>query len=229
MYWIVDVMTKGRTTFEESIERSLEVLMTNSPISLREIAEKSGTDWRAIDRAVNFLITEQDQFAAFEIRVLEGGYGKMVWLKDRLDKMKLPKEMRQWYIEKRFFTESDEKPDTAEIREMFKSEGRTSIEEVVDRLFKVLQIEDNLTIAELARRTGVNRKTVDRALDLILQFQDEIAEGYIYKKDLIVWMPRPALYEMDETTLEYFLKKRYFPDEAKEIPEEQERALLQMA
>ena len=68
-----------------------------------------------------------------------------------------------------------------------------------------------------------------KALEIILGIQDNVAEGLITKKGMAVWRKRPALHELDKTTIKLLLQKRYFPDEAREISDEQERALLQAA
>ncbi len=199
-----------------------------TPITVSAISEATGIDWRTVNRVINFLLATQDEFAAHSVRVLKGKGGTIVWMKDRLDKIKLQKDVREWYIKKRFFDNEGNKLSLKEMQALFVSEDRTSVEEVVSRLFKILEIEDDITVAEIARRIVVNRKTVDRALDLILEFQDRIAEGIIMKKEMVLWRKRPSLYDLDETTLRYFLTKWYFPNEAKEIPEEQEIALLQI-
>ncbi|MDF1537546.1 MAG: hypothetical protein P1Q69_01405 [Candidatus Thorarchaeota archaeon] len=218
-----------RTTFEQAIERVLMILKEKSPITVAALSEVSGVDWRTVERVIEFLLKTQEKFAAHEIEVMKGKSGKIVWTMDRVDKMKLSKEMRSWYIEKRFFENMDDRPSPEEIQALFTSEDRTSVEEVVSRLFKALEIEDDLTVAEIARRVSVNRKTVDRALNLMIEFQEQIAEGTITKKGVLLWRKRPILHELDDTTIKYLLQKWYFPEEVKELTEEQEMALLQLA
>lgn len=218
-----------RTTFEQAIDKTLSVLRDKTPITVSALSEVAGIDWRSAERVIEFFLNTQEEFAAHTIEVMKGKSGKIVWMIDRLDKMKLSKEVRSWYIEKRFFEKMDERPNPEEIHAMFKPESRTSVEEVVSRLFKVLEIEDDLTVAEIARRVSVNRKTVDRALDLMIQFQERIAEGVITKKEMLLWRKRPVLHNLDDTTIKYLLQKWYFPEEVKVLSEEQEMALLQLA
>ncbi len=219
-----------RTTFEQAIRQILKILKTESPIAVSTISELSGTDPRTVGRVLEFLIGSQEDFAKTVIQLLEGKWGKVIWKKDRIDKEKIPKEVRAWYIQKRFFDEEcqlDLKLD--QLQTMFADEKRTSIEEVVRRIFIVLEIEDDITIAELARRTKVNRKTVNRALKLILEYQEEIALGYISKKELVIWRNRPQPHELDETTLKFLLQMWYCPDELDSLPDEKERELLLLA
>lgn len=222
-------MTDKRTTFEQAIERVLGAIKEKSPITIAALSEVTGTDWRAVERVIEFLLKTQEEFAAHAIETMKGKSGKIVWMIDRLDKIKLSKDVRDWYIEKRFFENMDERPSPQEIQSMFKSEDRTAVEEVVLRLFKVLEIEDDLTVAEIARRVSVNRKTVDRALDLMIRFQEIISEGIITKKERLVWRKRPVTHELDDTTIKYLILKWYFPKEVKGLTEEQEMALLQLA
>jgi hypothetical protein len=109
---------------------------------------------------------------------------------------------------------------------MFRDMKRTSIEEAIQRIFTALEAEDDITVGELARRTKANRRTINRALDIIQKYQDEIAQGMITKKDLVIWRNRPKLYDLDATTLKYLLKMWYCPEEDNIIPDDKERELL---
>jgi hypothetical protein len=111
---------------------------------------------------------------------------------------------------------------------MFEDDLRTSIEETVRRIFRVLEIEDDITIAELARRTRTNRKTVERALALILKYQDDIAQGHVSKKELVVWRRRPQLHELDETSLRHVLRMWFCPSETDNLQDDRKRELLQL-
>jgi hypothetical protein len=155
---------------------------------------------------------------------------KVIWRKDRIDKMKMPRDVRQWYIQKRFFDEKCQL-DMAidQMKETFVDEDRTSIEEAVRRILIALEIEDDITIAELARRAKINRKTVKRALNLILEFQDEIAQGFISKKELVIWRERPQLHELDEETLRFVLQMWYCPEELEHLPDDKDMELLLLA
>ncbi len=222
-------MADKRTTFEQAIERVLGAIKEKSPITVTALSEVTGTDWRTVERVIEFILKTQEEFAAHVIETMKGKSGKIVWMIDRFDKMKLSKDVREWYIEKRYFENMDGVISPEEIKTMFKPEDRTSVEEVVLRLFKALEIEDDLTVAEIARRVSVNRKTVDRALNLMIEFQDIISEGIITKKEMLVWRKRPILHELDDTTIKYLIRKWYFPEEIKELSEEQEKALLHLA
>ncbi len=223
---VTDMTDDKRTTFEEAVESILDTVVVESPITIMAIADSTNVDWRAVERVIDFLMNTQEIFAAHEIRVMKSKAGKIVWMRDRLDKIRLPEEIREWYIKKRFFKKKEPDMSAEQISARFESASRTSVEEVIERLFIVLEIEDDLTVAELARRAGVNRKTVDRALDIITKFQEQIAKGIISKKDMIIWRLRPEIYDLDSTIIKYLLKKWYFPDEVEELPEEQEKALL---
>jgi hypothetical protein len=223
----MDNMAKGkrkRTTFQSAVKKTLDVIESESPVTVTGIADITDTDWRAVNRAIDFLLEMQDEFAATEIKTIEGKWGKVIWARDRVDKMKLPDDVREWYIKKRFFNEGELKESSSETD--FESDGRTSMEEVIQRIFGTLEREDDLTISEIARRVIANRKTVSKALDLIVEIQDQMAKGMIAKKEMVVWRERPPLHELDKTTIKLLLKKWYFPNEAEEITEEQERALL---
>jgi predicted regulator of amino acid metabolism with ACT domain len=217
-----------RTTFEETIRQTLDIVRKESPLSINAIAELGDIDSRSVSRAINFILEIQDEFAKTDVKILEGKWGKVVWTVDRIDKSKLPETIRTWYIQKRFFENiQDSTPSKEQIKNMFEEKKRTSIEEVVRRVFKVLEIEDDITIAELSRRTRVNRKTVVRALKLISMFQDDIAIGHLSKKELVVWRRRTPINELDETTIMYQLKIWHFPDEMKsELSEDRKRELL---
>ena len=223
----MDIMAKRkrkRTTFQSAVKQTLDVIENESPVTVTGIADITNTDWRAINRAIDFLLELQDEFAATEIKTIEGKWGKVIWARDRVDKMKLPEDVREWYIKKRFFSDEEIMKNGSETD--LKSDGRTSMEEVIQRIFELIQLEDDLTISEIARRVIANRKTVTKALDLIMEIQDRMAKGMIAKKEMVVWRERPPLHELDKTTIKIMLKKWYFPNEAEEISEEQERALL---
>ncbi|MHA1908952.1 MAG: hypothetical protein ACW98Y_16740 [Candidatus Thorarchaeota archaeon] len=219
-----------RTTFKQAIRQTLEILKTESPITVSTISDLSGTDPRTVARVLEFLIGSQENFTKTVIHMLEGKWGKVIWRKDRIDKMKMPKDVREWYIQKRFFDDECQIDiELEQMQEMFVDEKRTAIEEVVRRIFMSLEIEDDITIAELARRTKVNRKTIDRALNLILEFQDEIALGFVVKKELVIWRQRPSLDELDETTLKVLLQLWYCPNDLEDLPDDKERELLLLA
>ncbi len=219
-----------RTTFEEAIDQILQVVMAESPITVKAISDLSEVDPRTVTRILEFLIDSQEDFAKTTIRILEGKWGKVVWKRDRIDKTKLPESIRDWYIKKRFFDkECQEDVSKNQIQNTFDDVKRTSIEEVVHRIYVALEIEDDITLAELARRTKTNRRTINRALELILKYQDRIARGHITKKDLVIWRDRPKLHELDETSLKYLLKMWYCPEENGSIPDDKERELLLLA
>ncbi len=219
-----------RTTFEEAIDQILKVVMVESPITVKTISDLSEIDPRTVTRILEFLINSQEDFAKTTIRILEGKWGKVVWKRDRIDKSKLPEGIRDWYIKRRFFGEEcqEDVPEN-QIQNMFDDVKRTSIEEVVHRIYVALEIEDDITLAELSRRTKTNRRTINRALELILKYQDRMAEGHITKKDLVIWRERPKLHELDETSLKYLLKMWYCSDKDGSIPDDKERELLQLA
>ncbi len=219
-----------RTTFEQAIRQTLSIVKRESPITVSAIADLCGIDPRAVSRVIDFLVNLQDEFAKTTVKILEGKWGKVVWTADRIDKTLLPKEIRAWYINKRFFEKLDKAtPSFEEIQSMFEERKRTPVEQVVRRVFGVLEVEDDMTIAELSRRVRANRKTVDRALNIILEFQDEIAAGRLTRKELVIWRRRTPIYELDDTTIMYQLKRWHFPDEVDKISDDQERELLQIA
>ena len=223
-------MNNQRTTFEEAIDQILQVLREESPITIKALSNLSKVDSRTVSRVLEFLIVSQDHFAKTMIKLLEGKWGKVVWRRDRIDKTKLPENIREWYIKTRFFNEKcNEDMSTEQIQNLFDDTKRTSIEEVVLRIYIALEIEDDITIAEIARRTKTNRKTVIRALNLILENQEKIAQGLISKKELVIWRERSNLHELDETSIKYLLKMWYCPEEDSSISDDKERELLLLA
>ncbi|RLI59745.1 MAG: hypothetical protein DRO87_02055 [Candidatus Thorarchaeota archaeon] len=196
-------------------------------MTIKAIADISKVDSRTANRVLEFLIQSQDHFAKTEVKILEGKWGKVIWKRDRIDKAKLPERVREWYIEARFFSEKSQQDLTLErVQDMFIDTKRTPVEEVVRRIYITLEIEDDITVAELARRTKTNRRTIDRALNLIIENQDQIATGIITKKDLVIWRPRPSMHDLDETSMMRLLKMWYFSDVNNSTPNDKERELL---
>jgi hypothetical protein len=50
-----------RTTFEQAIRLTLEILKTESPIPVSAISELSGIDSRTVGRVLEFLIGSQEE------------------------------------------------------------------------------------------------------------------------------------------------------------------------
>ncbi|MCK4245464.1 MAG: hypothetical protein KAX20_07560, partial [Candidatus Omnitrophica bacterium] len=123
---------------------------------------------------------------------------------------------------------------TEEAREILgtnsRSTNRTKLEDAISRVLEALELEDELSPLELSKRTGLNRRTIERVLDVFTRFQDTFAESFISKREnSIILRKHPDLYALDETRMLYLLKKLYLPHLVEELSEKKERALFQTA
>ncbi|MBD3408355.1 MAG: hypothetical protein GF411_19685 [Candidatus Lokiarchaeota archaeon] len=221
-----------KSTFESVLEKILDDMKLNRPYTMNQIAEMIGVNWSTAKRAVDILFDIQDFFAAYEILVL-GERPKMVLIQPRIRMSQLPSDVIDWFITSSFFTTPKQSHESDEARTLIVErvvESRTPINIAIDRIIRSLKLEDELSILEMSRRTELNRRTVDRLLDLLVHHQDKISQFRFVEMDgAILKEPRPDLYELDSPMIKLLLTKYYLPDESPDIPEEKERELLRLS
>ncbi len=224
---------EDRVRFEEAVNRVLRVLKPDTPMTTNEISRIAEVNWKTADKAVHFVISIQDHLTANEVVVLGGRGRKIVLLQMRVELSRLPKDVADWFIETKFFRGKKERPSTEEVYAIMAplESKRVSIEEAVSRTLHALEMEDELSVLELSKRTGINRRTVARVLDLLLEVQNHVADFKVSRTHdgTIIKRKLPDLHTLDNSRMVYVLKRRYLPDDVEELPENQERALLQMA
>ncbi len=226
-------MTTNRNKMGEAFEKLLKAMDLNIPMSVNQIAEESGISWPTTKNALNVILDIQDFLSAYEFILIEGRPRKIVLAQIRVSMIKLPSEVRDWFIDSAYFTNPRKQYTTEEAHKIIAPEGKngkTPFDVAIRRVVDALKLEDELSVLELSKRTVLNRRTVERVLALLIQFQDKISEFMIveleesgYVKEL-----RPSLYDLDSKRMIYLLKKRYIPGEAKAISKKQERELFRM-
>jgi DNA-binding transcriptional regulator GbsR (MarR family) len=226
---------RKRTSVEDAIGSVLGMLEDDTPMSIGEIASETGLSWVVVNRAIDLVVKIQDYFRANRIEALGGKGKKFIIVELRVDLTKLPERVREWFIEEKFFKGEEKKQyTTEEARDILytrrKQTTRTRLEDAIDCVLDALELEDELSVLELSKRTGLNRRTIERVLEIFARFQDRLAGQYIIRLEgNIVLRKHPGFYTLDETRMRYLLKKLYLPNLADELSEERERALFQMA
>jgi len=226
---------RKRTSVEAALDIAIQHLHENTPVTIGELASEIGLSWAVIDRAIDLTMMVQDYFRAHRIEVLGGKGKKIIIVELRVDLIKLPNKVREWFIEEKFF-KGEEKTHyaTEKAREILgtnsRDTNRTKLEDAISCVLMALELEDELSLLELSKRTGLNRRTIERVLDIFFRFQDRFAESVISKRENnIILRKYPVLYTLDETRMLYLLKKLYLPHLVEELPESKERALFQTA
>jgi hypothetical protein len=205
------------------------------PTTVSGITTETNISWNVIDRAANLAMEIQDYFQAYKIEVLGGKGRKIVLVELRVDLTQLPNKVREWFIEEKFFKGKEKKQYTTKeaqkiLGTKIQSNDRTILENAVQSIIKALNLEDELSVLELSKRTALNRRTIERVLDLFLRFQDDFARSYLKKVEgNLILQDHPDLYSLDETRMIYLLKKLYLPHLKEEISKEKERALFPTA
>jgi len=226
---------RKRTPVEDALEAILKTIPKNTPSTVSEIATKTSLSWNVIDRAANLAINIQEFFRANKIEILGGKGRKIVLVELRVDLTKLPTNIREWFINEKFFKGQDKKQYTTEEAQQIlgtasESNERTKLENAVQSILDALELEDELSVLELSKRTGLNRRTTERVLNLFLRFQEYFAESYLKRVEgNLILREHPNLYALDETRMSYLLKKLYLPHLKEDISKEKERALFQTA
>ncbi|MHA2323364.1 MAG: hypothetical protein ACXACG_17175 [Candidatus Thorarchaeota archaeon] len=224
-----------RTSFVEALDGILQALELDVPITLAEMAGRTGIDRRTVVRIVDFIVDTQDCFAAERVTVLGDKGRKIVLIDDRVDLSVLPDDIRNWYVNKRYFSEDFESSSHSRNESGLepiraKPVLRATIEDAIQRVFRVLESEDELSVGELAGRAGINRKTADRALTIITRFQDDIVKHEIsVKGNILLARQGTRLEDLDETRMKILLKKRYFPEESGSLSDSKGKSLMRLA
>ena len=226
---------KKRTSVEDALEIVLKHLPRNTPSTISEIAKETNLSWNVVDRAATLAMKTQDFFYANKIEVL-GGRGRKIVLVDlRVELKQLPSAIREWFIEEKFFkTRERTHYSTEEARQILgtsiENKNRTKLESAIGCVLEALELEDELSVLELSKRTAINRRTIKRVLDLFVRFQSYYADSYIKKiEGNLVLTKHPDLYSLDETRMRYLLKKLYLPHLQDDLPKDKERILFQSA
>ncbi len=226
---------RKRTSVEDALDFVLDRIETDTPVTVGELASATELSWAVVDRSLNLAMRMQDYFRANRIEVLGGKGKKFIIVELRVDLTKLPDRVREWFIEEKFFKGEEKKQfTTEEARDILcardKQNARTKLEDAIDCVLDALELEDEVSVLELSKRTGLNRRTIERVLEIFARFQDRFAGHYITRLEgNIVLRKHPDLYALDETRMRYLLKKLYLPHLADELPDDKERALFQTA
>lgn len=226
---------RKRTSVEDALGIAIQHLHENTPVTIGELASEIGISWVVIDRAIDLTMMIQDYFHAHKIEVFGGKGKKIIIVELRVSLVKLPDKVREWFIEEKFFKgEEKNHYTTEEAREILganrRSTNRTKLEDAINCVLEALELEDELSLLELSKRTGLNRRTIERVLDIFARFQDRFAESFISKlENGVILRKHPDLYALDETRMLYLLKKLYLPHLVEELSKSKERALFQTA
>ncbi len=216
-----------------SVERAVECLLSlenGEPNSINKIAKKFNLSWKLVDRAVNTVISLQDFCDAYELMVIDSPRMKLVVLDLRVRITKLPQTVADWFLTSKFFTTDKLDFDTKTVQELvgIERKGRTSLGEALRRVTLALRYRDEISIRELSIRTGINRRTVERAIRLIMNVQETLAkhEFNLIGTELFK-TERRDLYQLDASRMTYVLKRRYL-DMNREIPLTKEKVLMKL-
>ncbi len=226
---------RKRTSVEDALDIVIQHLHENTPVTIGELASETGLSWVVVDRAIGLTVTIRNYFRAHRIEVFGGKGKKIINVELRVNLVKLPNKVREWFIEEKFFKgEEKNHYTTEEAREILgtnsRSTNRTKLEDSINCVLEALKLEDELSLLELSKRTELNRRTIERVLDIFIRFQDRFAESFISKRgNNIILRRHPDLYNLDETRMLYLLKKLFLPHLVEELSESKERALFQTA
>ena len=224
---------RTRTSVEDALEMVLDNLPPNTPSTVSDIATKSNISWNVVERAANLAMEIQDYFHANRIEVLGGKGRKIVLVELRVDLTRLPDKVREWFIEEKFFKGKEKSQYSTEeankiLVTSIENERRTKLESAIQIVLDALELEDELSVLELSKRTALNRRTIERVLALFLKYQDRFANSYLKKVEgNLILRDYTDLYELDETRMTYLLKKLYLPHLKEEMSKEKERVLFQ--
>jgi hypothetical protein len=223
---------EGRTRLENAVPRVVDTLGLDVPMTVNEIARRAGINWKTADKIVQFLTDIQDQLTAHEVVVLGGKNRRIVLLQMRVELSKLPKDVADWFIEARFFSKDEQSSSkkTRPTERVMKSQ-RVPIEAAAIRILETLEEKDEVYLSSLSRRAGIDRRTVTRALGLLVSVQGQVADFSVSRTEdgVIIRRALRSLYELDSSRIRYVLRKRYLHDAAETLHGDEEHTLLQMA
>jgi hypothetical protein len=226
---------RKRTSVEDALSNILDNLQIDTPTTIGEISSRTDLSWAVTNRAINLAIDIQDFFSANKISALGGKGRKIVLVELRVDLTKLPNKIREWFIQEKFFKGKEKNQYTTEeaieiLGTAIENENRTKLENAFQSILDALELEDELSVLELSKRTALNRRTTERVLDISLKFQEFFAKSYLKRVEgNLILRENPDLYALDETRMIYLLKKLYLPHLKEELSKEKERALFQTA
>ncbi len=226
---------RKRTSVEDALGIILEYLHKDTLLTTSEIASATNLSWNVVDRAVRLVMDIQGYFHANKIEVLGGRGRKIVLVELKIDLTRLPNSVREWFIEEKFFKGEEKKHYTTdEAREILgahiEDRNRTRLEDAIRCILEALELEDELSVLELSKRTALNRRTIERVLDIFQRFQNYFATSYLEKiEGSLVHRNHPDIYGLDETRMMYMLKKLYLPHLRENLTKDKERALFQTA
>ncbi len=225
---------KKRTSVEDALDSIFQNLDVNTPSTAGALSTDTNLSWVVIDRAIELAMKIQTYLRVNKIVVLGGRGRKIVLIEPRVDLMRIPQKTREWFIEEMFFKGEEKKHySTEEARQILgtysEHKMRTKLENAINCIIECLELEDELSVLEISKRTDLNRRTVERVLDIFTRFQDNFAKAEFTKIDgAIILRNHPDLYSFDETRMIYLLKKLFLPHLAEKLSEDKERSLLQI-
>ncbi len=225
---------RKRTPVEDAIEGVIGMLEVDTLMTVGKLASATGLSWAVVDRAIGLAMRIQDYFRANRIEILSGNGKNIIIVELRVELTRLPEKVREWFIEEKFFKGEEKKRfTTEEARSILCSNieriKRTRLEDAIDCVLDALELEDEVSVLEVSKRTNLNRRTIERVLDIFIRFQDWLAEYHITKLEgNVICRRHPDLYALDETRMLYLLKKFYLPHLVEVLSEEKERSLFQI-
>jgi hypothetical protein len=106
--------------------------------------------------------------------------------------------------------------------------SRTSFPEAVKTVLEALKKEKSLSVNALSRETGLNRRTVEKALKLLLDIQPYFQEIKLSSvqsdwRKLVAVSERTGLLELPENTQRLIIRTMYYPN-----PSEEEIVLIHL-
>ena len=224
---------RKRTSVEDALKSVLETIEIDTPVTVGELAAATELSWAVVDRAIDLAMRMQDYFRANRIEILGGKGKKIIIVELRVDLTRLPEKVREWFIEEKFFKGEEKKRFTTEearniLCSKIEQTERTKLEDAIDCVLDALELEDEVSVLELSKRANLNRRTIERVLDIFVRFQNKLTGENITKiEGNIVLRKHPDLYSLDETRMRYLLKKLYLPHISENITEDTERTLFQ--
>lgn len=105
---------------------------------------------------------------------------------------------------------------------------RTSFPEAVKKVLEALKKEKSLSVNALSRETGLNRRTVEKALKLLLDIQPYFQEIKLSSvqsdwRKLVAVSERTGLLELPENVQRLIIRTMYYPN-----PSEEEIVLIHL-
>ncbi|MHA1882687.1 MAG: hypothetical protein ACTSUO_06540, partial [Candidatus Thorarchaeota archaeon] len=144
---------KKRTPVEAALVSVLDSFEFDSPITIGEIATKTDLSWAVVNRSITLAMSLQDYLRAYRVSVLGGRGNKVILVELKVDLIRLPKPIREWFIEEKFFKGEDKKQySTEQVRKLLKRDTkgneRTTLEDSIRLVLDALALEDELSVLE---------------------------------------------------------------------------------